>query len=497
MKKTTFAPLAALLAASLALAAPPAVETRGNGGGARLAARSLGDTPMLSDLQELCDRVGGRPTGSPSCERAVDWAAKKLKDAGVDVKVETYTVPGLWLAESADGSCLGADAFPLHLVAAPGTPGTPDGTAMEARVVDAGDGTAAAYARLGAKAKGAIALVETGEMRSAEDLFKEYFRNPDVVEGARKAGVAAVLLESSRPRGLLYRHPMTTDATVTPMPVALLAREDFTRLQRLARSGEARVRLALKNKVGPAYEARNVIGEIRGTEKPEEVVLLGAHLDSWELGTGANDNGVNAALVIDVARGMKALGLAPRRTVRFALFTGEEQGMWGSAGYVKRHAAEMPKHAAVVIFDIGSGRTTGFYLNGRDELRQPLDQALGAVAGLAVREHTLEAIDGTDNFDFLLSGVPSLVASQDWTPYLPDYHAASDTFDKVDPREARANAAIAAAVVWGLADSPEPAIPHQTKAEVRKVLEDQKVDLQMKAWGQWDDFISGKRGVAK
>jgi Zn-dependent M28 family amino/carboxypeptidase len=465
-------------------------------GGARLAGRALGETPMLSDLQEMCDRIGGRPTGSPACERAVDWAVAKLKAAGLDVKTESYTVPNLWLPESAEGAAISPDAFPLRLVSAPSSKSTPDGRPLEATVVDAGDGTAAAYAKLGAKAKGAIALVETGEMKTAEDLFKEYIRNADVVESAVKAGASAILLQSSRPRGLLYRHPITIDASIAPLPVALVSREDFTRLQRLARERETKVRLSIKCKTGGPYEARNVIAEIKGREKPDEIVLLGAHLDSWELGTGANDNGVNAALVMDVARGMKALGLVPRRTVRFVLFTGEEQGMWGSVGYVKKHAAEIPKHAAIVIFDVGSGRTTGFYLNGREDLRKPLDESLQPVAALSVTEHTVEAIDGTDNFDFLLSGVPNLVASQDWTPYLPDYHAESDTFDKVDAREARANEAIAAAVVWGFADSAAPLMKHQTKAEVEKLLVEQKVDQQMKAWNQWNDFVEGRRGVA-
>jgi Zn-dependent M28 family amino/carboxypeptidase len=226
-------------------------------------------------------------------------------------------------------------------------------------------------------------------------------------------------------------------------------------------------------------------------------VLLGGHLDAWDLGTGANDNGVNVALIIDVARGMKALGLAPRRTVRFVLFNAEEQGMWGSAGYVKRHAAELDGHAAVVIFDIGSGRTAGFFLNGREELRAPLDRALSAVQGLEAGAHVAEAVDGTDNFDFLLSGVPNLVAAQDWGPYLPDYHAESDTYDKVDAREARANAAIASAVVYGLAEAVERPAPRQTRAEVDKLLVDTKLVDQMKAFGQWEDWVAGRRGASK
>ena len=204
----------------------------------------------------------------------------------------------------------------------------------------------------------------------------------------------------------------------------------------------------------------------------------------------------NAALVIDVARGMKELGIRPRRTVRFVLFNAEEQGMWGSAAYVRRHAAELDRTVAAVIFDVGSGRTTGFYLNGRGELRKPVNDALSAVAGLDAFDHTLEAVDGTDNFDFLLSGVPNLVASQDWSPYLPDYHAESDTFDKVDAREARANSAIASALIWGLAES-EQRLPRQSRAEVDKLIIETKLDAQMKAFGQWDDWIAGRRGVSR
>jgi Zn-dependent M28 family amino/carboxypeptidase len=263
----------------------------------------------------------------------------------------------------------------------------------------------------------------------------------------------------------------------------------------LLERGEVHVRLTLHNQTGGAYEANNVVAEIRGHERPEEVVLLGAHLDSWDLGTGEEDNGVNAAMVIDVARGIKQLGLAPRRTIRFVLFTGEEQGMWGSAGYVRRHAAEMEHHVAVVIFDTGSGRTTGFYLNGRGELRKPVAEALGAVAGLGASEQVIDALDGTDNFDFLLSGVPNLVANQDSLPYLPDYHAESDVYERVDAHQAQANAAIASVLIWQLANSPDRLAKRQTRPEVEKLLKETKLDVQMKAGGQWDDWQTGKRGA--
>ncbi len=486
---TTAAVFAACLpAAGPALAASPDAA-------ARLVGRAVGDTPLLADTRELCDTVGGRPVGSPANARAVTWAAAKFKAAGADaVRTEPFPVPFLWLPGTAELSILGPESVPLRVVACPAAPSTAG--ALTAKAVDAGEGTEEAFARLGARAKGAIAVIRSKEMKTDADLFGEYMRNGGIFRAAEKAGAAAVLLQSTRPRGLLYRHPVGLGRALAPLPAAMVSREHAARLLRLLETGDVTVRLAISNRTGPAYEAQNVVAEIRGSEKPEEVVLLGAHLDSWDLGTGANDNGVNVALVIDVLRGMKELGLRPKRTVRFALFNAEELGMWGSAEYVRAHGKELSNIAAVVIFDVGSGRTNGFFLNGREDLRKPADAALAAVAGLAGAPHSLEGIDGTDNFDFLLSGVPNLVANQDFAPYLPDYHAESDTFDMVDPREARANAAIASALVWGLANE-DARPPRQTKAEVDKLLKDTKLDEQMKALGQWDDWVSGRRGVSK
>ena len=461
-----------------------------------LAARALGETPMLSDLSELCDGIGGRPTGSTACERAVEWAARKFREAGADrVSVESFTVPNLWLPVSAEASALSPEQFPVRIAAAPFSPSTHG--AIEARVVDAGEGGVEALAKLGDSLKGAIVLIHSHEMKSFDDLFGEYMRNGVLVEAARKYRPAAMLLQSTRPRGLLYRHPVTFDSTLAPVPMAIVGRELAERMGRLAAKGEVRMRLSLQNRIGGPYESKNVIAEVRGREKPDEVVLLGAHLDSWDLGTGAEDNGANSAMIIDALRGFKQLKIAPRRTIRFALFTGEEQGMWGSAGYVKRHRSEMEQHVAAVVFDTGSGRLSGFYLNGRDELRKPLTAALAAVSGFNAGEHLIDGIDGTDNFDFAISGIPNLVGIQDPAPYLADYHAESDTYDRVNTREEKVTEAIASAVAWSFAESPERPAWRQSRAEVEKLLIDTKLDRQMKAFGQWDDFKSGKRGYVK
>jgi Zn-dependent M28 family amino/carboxypeptidase len=493
MRITACARRAAALAACLLVSGPALALS--SDAAARLAGRAVGDTPLLADTRELCDTVGGRPVGSPANARAVAWAAAKLKAAGADaVRTESFPVPYLWLPGTAEASIVAPESVPLRVVACPVAPST--NGALSAKAVDAGAGAPEDFVRLGAKAKGAIAVVRSKEMKTGEDLFDEYLRNGAIFAAAKQAGAAAVLLQSTRPRGLLYRHPVGLGRELAPLPAAMVSREHAARLLRLAEAGDVTVRLAIANRTGPSYEAENVVAEIRGSDKADEVVLLGAHLDSWDLGTGANDNGVNVALSIDVLRGIKELGLKPRRTVRVVLFNAEELGMWGSAEYVRAHAKELGNIAAVVVFDVGSGRTTGFYLNGREDLRKPADAALAAVAGLSDAPHSLEGIDGTDNFDFLLSGVPNYVANQDMAPYLPDYHAESDTFDAVDAREARANAAIASALVWGLANA-DARPPRQTKAEVDKLLKDTKLDEQMKALGQWDDWAAGRRGVSK
>jgi carboxypeptidase Q len=493
-------PRALRAACAVALLLPPVVPVaaRPQAGDAarRLAERAVGGTPLMDDLRELCDTIGGRATGSPACARAVEWATRKFAEAGVDsVKAEPFRMPALWLPGRAEAECLAPARFPVRIAAAPLAVSTPGGRPLVARVVDAGEGTKEAFARLGAKARGAIVLVRSTEMKSIEDLFAEYLRNNPVVEAARKAGAVALLFQSTRPRGLLYRHPASLMPTqVCPLPAAVVAREHAARLARLCERGEVRMRLTLANRTGGAYTSHNVVAEIRGREKPDEVVLLGAHLDSWDMGTGADDNGVNCALVIDVARGIKALGLRPRRTIRFVLFTGEEQGLVGSRGYVESHAAELDRHAAALIFDIGSGRVDGFMMNGRPELDAPLKEALAA-AGLPAPNNVPDGVDGTDNFDFLLSGVPNLVANQDAGPYLPNYHAESDTLDKVDAESAARNAAIAAAAVWGLAERADRPAARQTRAEVDALLKATKLDEQMKAFGQWSEWAAGKRGA--
>jgi hypothetical protein len=460
----------------------------------------MGPSPMEENLRRLTDEIGGHVSGSAEMAKAVEWGVGAFRAAGVTVHTEKYTMPVSWAAGETKLELIGLDGmgiekFPVRLAAEGWSPATPTG-GIEATLVDVGYGSVSDFANAKSPLKGAILLVNGYVSVTWPDLFAEYLRAPDVIDRAVKSGAAAILWTSQRERLLLYRHTNTGDGALEELPQAVVAREDALRLSRLvaAHAGKIRVRFTMNNRIGGAVEQENVVGEIRGYEKPDEVVLLGAHLDSWELGTGALDNGCNAAMVIEAARAIKATGLVPRRTIRFVLFSGEEQGMLGSWAYTKSHDAELDKIRAVIVFDSGVGRVTGYSLGGRRDMEDAVRETLKPLDAWDVNQHTEDGDIGTDNFDFLLQGVPTLVANQAVSNYLQNYHAASDTFDKVDLRELKLNTVIAALTAWGLADRNAPFGKRQSRAEIEALLKDTGLDQQMKALGYWEVWQNGRRG---
>ena len=273
------------------------------------------------------------------------------------------------------------------------------------------------------------------------------------------------------------------------------AREDAERMARFIASGvKMKVHFDLPNHIGGPVTAENVVAEIRGREKPNEFVVLGAHLDSWDLGTGALDNGCNSAMVIDAARVIYASGTIPRRSIRFILFTGEEEGLLGSAAYAHAHRPELNNMVAAIVFDSGIGQVTGYSLGGRKDIEAPLKEMLAPVASLGVKQFTFDAGMDTDNFDFLLEGVPTLVANQEPANYMLNYHAASDTFDKVDISALKQETAIAAVTAFALADSTDRLGPRQSRSEVQQLLEQTGLDKDMKSMGFWPLWESSERG---
>jgi hypothetical protein len=462
---------------------------------AKILPQVLGPSPLEENLRRLTDEVGGRVTGSPEMAKAVEWAVAAFRAEGVDVHTEKYTLPVTWSEGPTHLELLGAVKFPVRLVAVGWSPATPAG-GIEANIVDIGYGSETDFARAGGAAKGAILLAYTELGSTWADLFGEYTQPPGVIERALKAGASAILWMGARERMLLYRHTNTGDGKLERIPQAVLAREDAMRLARTlaAYPGKVRARFSMPNQIGGPMEQENVVGEIRGREKPDEAVILGAHLDSWDLGTGALDNGCNAALVIEAARAIKATGLVPRRSIRFVLFSGEEQGLLGSWQYAVAHRAELDKIRGVVVFDLGIGRVTGYSLSGRGDIEDGVREILKPLESWDVTHHTLDGDIGTDNWDFLLEGVPTLVAEQDEANYLPNYHAASDTFDKVDMRELKINAALAAVTAWGIAERAEPLGKRFSRKEMEAFLKDTGLDEKMRQQGYWESWQNGTRG---
>jgi carboxypeptidase Q len=462
---------------------------------AKILPQVMGPSPMEENLRRLTDEIGGRVTGSPEMAKAVDWALAAFRAAGIEVHTEKYKLATTWSEGGTRLELLGPEKFPIRLVAEGWSPATPTG-GIEANLVDVGFGTPDDFTKAGNSVKGAILLVSTEIGSTWNDLFNEYALPPGIINRARTGGASAILWMGARERLLLYRHTNVGDGQIDVIPQAVVAREDAMHLARTiaAYPGKVRVHFTMPNRIGGPIDQYNVIGEIRGREKPDESVILGAHLDSWELGTGALDNGCNAAMVIEAARAIRATGLVPRRTIRFALFTGEEQGMVGSWQYVAAHRAEMDKIRGVIIFDSGVGRVSGYSLSGRRDIREALEQILKPLSSWDINRHTLDGDIGTDNWDFLLDGVPTMVANQEEANYLPNYHAASDTFDKVDMRELKINAAIAAVTAWGVADQAEPLGKRLTRAEIDQQLIDTGLDEKMKQQGAWEGWQNGAHG---
>jgi len=452
-------------------------------------------SPLEENLRRLTDEIGGRVTGSPEMAKAVEWGVGAFRAAGVNVHTEKYVLPVTWTEGDTRLELLGAVRFPVRLKAEGWSPATSSG-GVAANLVDVGYGTDADFAKAGASVKSAILLVHSDIGSTWADLFNEYLRPPAIIEHALKGGAQAILWMGARERLLLYRHTNSLVGEIDKIPQAVVAREDAMRLARTvaAYQGKVRVRFDMPNKIGGPIEQENVVGEIRGYERPDEVVILGAHLDSWELGTGALDNGCNAALVIEAARAIKATGLLPKRTIRFVLFSGEEQGTIGSYEYVKAHRAELDRIRAMITFDAGIGRVTGYSLGGRRDIEAGVREALRPLESWGANAHTYDASFGTDNFDFMLEGVPTLVANQEEANYLPNYHAASDTLDKVDMRELKLHTALAALTAWGIADRVEPLGKRLSRDELDVLVKETGLDQQLKILGYWDAWQSGARG---
>jgi carboxypeptidase Q len=472
----------------------------------RLIDEALRPSPLEQNLRHLTDEIGGRVPGTPAMDRAVAWGVAAFKDAGADsVHTETFKMPVSWAegatvvsvssvgtASDPKASALPPVEFKVRAVSIAWAPAI---AAKHVPVVDVGNGTAAEFKKAG-DISGKMILVHSDVLKTWPDLFNEYMSAPPVIDAAVKGKAKAIAFIATREHDVLYRHTNAMNGEIDRIPMVLVAREDGERIGRLVTSGHpAWADLSIPNKIGGPITSSNVIAEIKGREKPDEFVILGAHLDSWELGTGALDNGCNAALVVDALRTIKASGLKPRRTIRFVLFTGEEQGMVGSRAYATAHRNELDKAVGVAIIDSGIGPVTGFTLGGRKDMADAVDAIVTPLKRFGANVLTTNDVEwGTDNFDFLLEGVPTMVANQEEGNYLVNYHAVSDTFDKVDIPTLKKHTAEMTILGFGIANAPERIGTRLTRPQIEKILVDTHADEQLKPLGIWAEWESRKRG---
>src|SRR5215471_17846260 len=471
---------------------------------------ALQPSPIQEDLRRLTDEIGGRVSGTLAMQHAVQWARQAFTAAGADsVHTEGFEIPNSWsegatemtattghqVSSTTMGGGTILSSFRVRAVSVAWAPAL--APVKHVPVVDVGEGTDADFQKAGDVA-GKIILVHTTVLKTWDDLFAEYTNAPPVIDRAVKAKVKAIAFMATREHDILYRHTNASAREIDRLPMVIVAREDGERIARLLASGSlVWADLSIPNQLGGPVKTSNVIAELRGSVKPDEFVILGAHLDSWELGTGALDNGCNAALVVDALRAIKASGVAPRRSIRFILFSGEEEGLLGSRVYAFNHRSELDKAAGVLIFDSGTGKTTGFSVGGRKDVLYTAKDLIAPLVQFDVKDLKTDMEWGTDHFDFMLEGVPTFVADQQEANYLENYHAVSDTYDKVDFPQLKKHVAEAALFAFQLASLNEKGGPRLTHDQIEQTMRDTNSVEMFKAFGLWDDWQSGKRGRLK
>jgi hypothetical protein len=428
----------------------------------KVIADSKQGSEILANLTYLSDLIGPRLTGSAALKKANDWAADKMKAYGlVNIHHEAWLLPEGWERGHAFGKVLEPETgFKLSLASMGWSPGT-NGT-IQADVVPF---TATKSTDLDAyrgKLKGAIVL--DGPPRKlvpVADIDKQGFSvaspeqpkkdgQPPNFEEMRafakdkaaffqQEGVAAVLTDAGKHHGLLFTTGgwFGTDrpSATRKYPSLAVAHEHYAMLHRLAQRpapAKTRIELNVANQFIPGpLKVYNTVGEIRGTEKPEEFVVVGAHLDSWDLGQGTIDNGTGTCVVLETAR-ILAKCPAPKRTIRFILFTGEEQGLHGSKAYVEEHKDEMAKASACLVHDTGTGKVLSLgWLGNREPLTKILEAELGALKDLGVVDVCARGFGGSDHASFPKASVPGMAFNQEIAGYRFGHHSQADTLEMV------------------------------------------------------------------
>jgi hypothetical protein len=440
-------------------------------------------------LTELSDNIGARVTGSPAERKAEEWGVAKMKAIGLEnVHTEKYTIWKGWTRGAAEAELITPVRHKLHVDAMGWTGSTPDG-GVEGDIVAVNifdiDNEIKNVARL----KGKIPLV-VAKGRPNKDSMMLFAQFGDFLKAASAAGVVAVIggQGGGKSAGMNLTHTGILGFDIDfSVPVVSMTAEDQGQLERfLGRGITPHARFNIQNTFtsGPV-ETANVVGEIRGHEHPEQILVVGGHLDSWDLSEGATDNGSGTATTLGAADSIVRSGMKPRRTIRFVLFTGEEQGLDGSFAYMKQHKAELPNHLGDLILDAGQGAVKGFQLGGRDDLVtafQPFVKALANIHPLTV-DDKIES--GTDTLPFSMAGLPGINMEQDTTEYSFTHHSAADALEAQKPEVLTQNSALMALAAFWIADRPERLAAPWSAARTAKMLREQHEYEELKAFNLW------------
>lgn len=475
------------------------------------------NSELLQNLTYLSDVIGPRLTGSANLKKANDWAAEKMKGYGLsDVHLEPWEIPIGWERGTATARIVEpGNGISLTVAAMGWTPGTNgkivgDVVALTGRTVQD-------FKPFEGKLKNAIVLRgEPAAVRPINDLSgapngdrqgpgqrerpgrneskdkakgddpkgekteenakrrnrpggfdnrgEDFMRNRrEVAEFLRHEGVVAMLNDSAKPHGLLNMSGSWGGrdriSGVDPLPTLFVTHDHYSLLHRLAtRPGPAktRVEIEITNTMVPGPLAvYNTVGEIRGSDKPDEFVVVGAHLDSWDLGQGTTDNGTGSCVVLETARILAKCGVTPKRSIRFVLFTGEEQGLHGSKAYVDRHKDELAKASAAIVHDTGTGKIIGLSLQDREAIKPIMENELSILKELGVTEISLRSTGGSDHVSFEGAGVPGFMFRQDPAEYRLTHHSQSDTLDKAREPDLIQGAQVMAVLAMRLANRVE------------------------------------------
>ena len=449
-----------------------------------------------SDLQELSDDIGARLTASPSAARAVEWGMAKMRAMGLEnVHAEHWQISHGWTR----GVATAEMTAPLQralMVDSMGWTGSTRGT-VEADVVPVNTYQLDEEMKDNAsKWRGKILVtIRKGDPpannRNAFANFGKFLK------AAHEAGAAALIggQGGSPAAGMHLTHTgvMGFD-TYYELPIVSMVAEDQEQIVRFLDAGRnVRLRMNVQNKVtaGPA-DAANAVGEIRGTQNPEQIIVVGGHLDSWDLAQGTTDNGCGTVTTLGAAEAIMKSGFKPKRTIRFVLFTGEEQGLLGSFAYTKQHKSEIANHVATVILDNGQGAVTGLNMGGRADLLPAMRAFTDTIKSFGALKVDDEVEFGTDTGPFTLEGLPGINMAQDSPEYRYTHHSPVDTFDKVKPDLLQRDTTIVALTAFWIASRPDRLDSPWSPEQTAKMLVDKHMDEELKAFGVWPFGDLGK-----